>query len=208
MAIADYIPAGCTSRSMHGSIELQVQTEYAIRPTPRLTTTVLSSGQVIHKIEKDLPAPIKDLDDKARVEILLRRQHLQVLEVVKGEGFSSLLRERFPDEFAPAGPPSLVDRLKSIDGVLRIYPVSNDGSFGGCELSNDFKKRFGVIFKNLRDILEVFTELPAGRREQGVYEVERDRLYLISCGNECYFVLMSPSEARIDFEAALEEILI
>ncbi|MCX6826323.1 MAG: hypothetical protein NTV06_03495, partial [candidate division Zixibacteria bacterium] len=87
MTTIDYMPAGRTSRIVRGSTELQIQTEYAYRPTPRLTTTVFAGGQVIHKIEKELSAGTITPEDKMKIEGLLRRQHMEVVAIVNSKDF-------------------------------------------------------------------------------------------------------------------------
>ncbi len=216
MAQADYIPAGRTSRVNKGSIEFTLQTEYAVRPIPRLTTSVFSKGQVIYKIEKELENPVSSLEDKTRIETLLTRQHVQALEVVNGDDF--------PHSPTPADGSSgtaqittvkriqedkltLADRLRDIDGVIYVIRLDNDGEFVSSTLSEKFKSQFSVITKNLHEILDIFIKMPGGTREQGVYEVERNRLYLVSAGKECYFVLTRFDDVPTDYESVLQKVL-
>jgi flagellar assembly factor FliW len=57
-------------------------------------------------------------------------------------------------------------------------------------------------------VLGLFSELPgSGTRERGVYEVEQDRLYFVSLGTDCYFLLVSPVHTVPDYEAAIREVL-
>jgi len=203
MVMADYIPAGRTSRTLYGRVELQIQTEYAYRPDPRLTTSIFSKGQVIHKIEQELPQPITSMEDKSRVETLLLRQHKQVMEVIKSDEFEDILRARLPEkDLPPPRPKSLPERLKAVGGVTGVYALDNEGNFLGSNVSSGFKRQYKAVFRHLRELLGVFTELPEGRREDGVYEVERDRLYLISTGNGCFFVLTTPADG-VNYEQAL-----
>jgi len=205
MAIADYVPAGRTSRIVRGAAEIQIQTEYAYRPNPRLTTTVFSKGRVLHKVEKELAAPISSNEDKIRIEGLLRKQHLDVMEIINTRNFlTNLPPEKKPLE-SPQNP-SLVKRLSEIPGVERIYRLDNEGNFDSDSVSSEFKKKYSVIFKNLGELLEIFRHLPGGKREEGVYEVERNRLYLVSTGYECYFILARHVSADLNLETELHTI--
>ncbi len=85
MAQADNIPAGRTSRIVQGSTEIQIQTEFASRPSPRLTTSIFSKGQVMHKVEQELQSKIISFEDKIRIEDKLRKQHFEVLKTLKDE---------------------------------------------------------------------------------------------------------------------------
>jgi hypothetical protein len=216
MAQADYIPAGRTSRIRRGKIDLTLQTEYAVRPNPRLTTSVFSEGQVIYKIEKELAGPVTSLEDKSRVEILLRRQHVQAMDVVNSDSFppiesrimnpSASTRETTVEKI-DQNELSLADRIRDVEGVTYVIELDNDGNFTSTTLSEKFKKQFDMIFRNLHEILDIFTAVPGGSREQGVYEVERNRLYLISAGKVCYFVLVRSGDTTTDFESIFQRIL-
>ena len=58
------------------------------------------------------------------------------------------------------------------------------------------------------EILNIFGMLPNGEREKGVYEVESERLYLASCGQECYFILTRPSTGDINFESEIRQAIL
>jgi hypothetical protein len=206
MAMADYIPAGRTSRIVRGPTELQIQTEYAYRPNPRLTTTVFSSGQVIHKIEKELASPITTQEDKMKIEGLLRKQHMEVMEVINSDNFLSILaRDKKPASEKPKV--SVGVRLAEVDGVEKIFRIDNEGNFETDTVSAEFKRKYSVVFKNLSVLLNIFRSEPGGRREEGVYEVEHNRLYLISTGYECYFILTRRHLPDRDFEAEFHSVL-
>ena len=216
MAQADYIPAGRTSRVRRGDKDLTLQTEYAVRPNPRLTTSVFSQGQVIYKIEKELENPVTSIEEKSRIETLLMRQHAQAIDVVKGDNFppaeapvvnpTSQIQEATVEKI-DSGEQPLSDRFRNVDGVTYVIELDNEGNFSSSTLSEKFNKQFSIISKNLNEILDVFSSMPGGSREQGVYEVERNRLYLISAGKECYFVLTRSDEKSTDFESIFQRIL-
>ena len=188
MAQADYIPAGRTSRIVKGSSELQIQTEYAYRPTPRLTTSVISSGQVIHKIQQDLSDPIATFEEKAKVESMLRKQHVEVIKIIQSKDFSDDMT--FKDTVAPQSKStSVTDKLARLKGVERVFRMDNEGNFLEPQISDTFNKRFAAVLKNLNEVLNIFSELPGGKRESGLVEIEPRRLYFISSGYECYFLL-------------------
>jgi hypothetical protein len=216
MAQADYIPAGRTSRIRRGETDLTLQTEYAVRPVPRLTTSVFLEGQVIYKIEKELENPVSTIEEKSRVETLLRRQHVQALDVVKSDNFPpsaapvvnpSSLSQETTVERIDKYEQSMSDRIRDVDGVVYVIELDNEGNFASSTLSDKFIKQFSVISKNLHEILDIFSAMPGGSREQGVYEVERNRLYLVSAGKVCYFVLTRVDNAATDYESVLQRIL-
>jgi len=201
MAQINYIPAGRTSRILRGSSEIQIQTEYACRPNPRLTTSVFSGGRVIHKIEQELGLPISSQEDMMKVEGLLRRQHTEVIEIVDSDGFESYIKKHSEESNKNSATSSLVDRLKAIEGVEKVFRIGDNGEFESRTISDEFRKRFSAVFKNLREVLEIFQRLPDGKREEGVYAIEPGRLYLLSDGLECFFLLID----RQIFAAGIEK---
>ncbi|SYZ73864.1 hypothetical protein TRIP_C60134 [Candidatus Zixiibacteriota bacterium] len=208
MAMADFIPAGRTSRIVRGTTQIQIQTEYAYRPTPRLTTSIFSGGQVIRKVEKELGSPISSLEDKFKVEGLLRKQHMEVIEILNNNHeFAASLFPSDGSASSPARRLPLAERLAKLSGVEKIFRIDNDGNFESGNLSDEFRKRFSSLFRNLRELLDIFQNLPGGKREQGVYQIERNRLYLISTGLECFFVLARNVASSRDLETELRTVI-
>jgi hypothetical protein len=203
MAQADFIPAGRTSRIVRGSTELQIQTEYAYRPQPRLTTSVISKGQVIQKIQQDLSTPIASIEEKNKVEDLLRKQHLEVLNIIGNKDLKTDMTIRDKPTLETTSL-SLIDRLAGIEGVDKVIRINNDGQFESPNVSDDFKKMFSSVFKSINEILEIFSQLPGGKREEGVCALEPRRLYLVSSGYECYFILTNIIDNTIDIEKLIQ----
>lgn len=206
MTTTDFIPVGRTSRIQKDSAELQIQSEYACRPNPRLTTSVTCDGQVVHKVQQDLTSPISTLEEKTKVEKLLRKQHLEVIEIVNGEDFSLNLTFKIKPMIETKSL-SLIDKLATIGGVEKVYRIDNDGHFDSSNVSDTFKKQFSAVFKSLFEVLDVFSQIPGGMREKGVLEIEPGRLYLVSGGHECYFLLTRRTVEDSDFESSVLKVL-
>jgi len=85
----------------------------------------------------------------------------------------------------------------TIPGIMRVFHLDQNGNFIGKNENENFRSKFSEIFKNLQDVLDVFTQLPGtDYRERGVYEVEHNRLYYVSTGNECYFIAADPASVE------------
>jgi len=221
MAMADLIPTGRTSLVKHGSTELQIQTEYAWRPAPRITTTVQRSGQVVQKIEHGLERPVASIEEKDRVEATIRKQHAEVVDIIqRGSQRISIppemLREktkpRPSDEKPYPEPPRLgpvIERLSKLPGQHRIFRLDNEGNFPDADVSKEFRKMFKSIFKNLHELISVFAEVPGigFTRETGVVEIERDALYLISSGTEFYILCVQRPDYSIEYEKEIRALL-
>jgi len=207
VAGADLIPTGRTSLVKKGTTPIQVQTEYALRPAPRVTTTILKSGQVLHKVERTLEKPIESIEEKNQMEFTIRKQHAEVLAIIEGGQNKVVEAETPPIEALKEL--TTEERLAQIPGIVRIYRLDNEGHFADANTSEEFKRAFSGVFKSMHELLAIFTQVPGVGicRERGVYEVERDGLYLVSTGSEMYFFCVERPDFETDYEAAIGKAL-
>lgn len=208
-----YMPTGRTSTVKKGATLLQVQTEYATRPSPRITTTILDNGRVLHKIERSLEQPVRSQDEQQRAETTLLRQHAEVIAIIQGDHATVPLQpkviEIVEEKILGSIKGDLSERLSRIPGVQTVFRLENDGTFAGENTSEEFKRLFAPVLKNLRELMELFERLPGVgiTRQQGVYEVERDRLYFVSAGDECFFVVVRRVNVTTQYEQEIRAIL-
>jgi hypothetical protein len=204
----------------HGTTEFQIQTEYAYRPVPRITTTVQKSGQVLQKIELNLDQPITSIEEKDRIEVTMRKQHADVIDIIQRGSqrihippellekpkLKASAEKPYPEP-TPVG--SMIERLERLPGTHRVFRLDNEGNFVNAALSDEFREAFKPVFKNLHELLSLFAEVPGIglTRETGVYEIERDALYLISTGLEFYIFCLSRPDFSIDYEKQLRAML-
>lgn len=209
-----FIPVGRTSLVHRAEAPLQVQTEYAARPLPRITTTILTNGQVLHKIERPLEHPVIDLEMQHQVEGLMHKQHLAVLETLQGKPSSAEASSAADDPVQITDlhqPVPFSEAIADLPGVQRIYVLDQHGNFiGGGKSTEQFKKLFSAVIKDLKALLDLFGPVPSlpGSRERGVYEVERNRLYFASDGGNFYFILVYPLDDELNYEFALRAALV
>ena len=195
---------------------MQLQTEYAYHPYPRITTTIQSAGQVLHKVEKRLEKEIGSIEEQQRMEDIMKRQHTEVEAIVRRQPGPLQPKAPAVTEAAPVSETmesdqrskSIKELLRELPGVEHIFRLDNSGIFHSDAVSDQFKKSFGPVFKGLHELLMLFDEMPGqgARRRRGIYEVQRDRLYLISTGDECLFVTVKRVDRETDFEHALREV--
>ncbi len=214
MASQDYIPAGRTSTVKKGSVVLHVQTEYAFRPVPRITTTILDNGRVLHKIERALEAAVSTPEEQTRTEATLLRQHAEVIAIIQNGDEKVTAPTPVPEpvrihDIAVGDDTPVHERLQKIPGVQKLFRLDNDGSFRTDAGSEQFRKSFGGVFKNLRQLMDLFDRSPedGSQRRRGVYEIERDRLYFASSGRECYFLVVRRINVTTQYEAEIKAAL-
>lgn len=184
-----YIPAGRTSRVQTGDAEFQIQTEYAKRPNPRVTTTIFTKGEVLHKIEKALEFAVDSIEQMHRVEDMIKAQHTEVAKIVREKGLPA---SAAPAEQAAQNAPTF-DRILFLDEVERVYLVTGDGRLiDPSGETSRVKRAFKHVIRELPTLLNVFASLPGERdtREDGLYEIEQGRIILGSAGTEFYLILL------------------
>ncbi|MFQ6032433.1 MAG: hypothetical protein ACE5K2_05875 [Candidatus Zixiibacteriota bacterium] len=79
-------PAGISSEASYGEKRFCVQTEFAPRPKPRITTSVSLNGEVVQKVENLWEKLPQSEEDKDEIERFLRKQHQKVIKEIKEKG--------------------------------------------------------------------------------------------------------------------------
>ncbi|MEE8577985.1 MAG: hypothetical protein V3T31_12080 [candidate division Zixibacteria bacterium] len=203
-----YIPVGRTSLVKRGDMALQLQTEYAPRPAPRITTTISSNGQVMHKVERPLDRPIETFEQQRHTERLMRRQHDEISVIIQQESFAAVLN--LPPMSAEVGQgKTITDRLRDIPGVTHIFRLDHEGNFVGKDSAKLFRKSFSAVSNSLRDLISLFARLPGvdGAHETGVCEIEPNRLYFASVGSEYLFIVIPPDAEELPYDALIKAAL-
>lgn len=79
-------PAGISSEAGSGEKKYCVQTEFAPRPKPRITTSVSLNGEVVQKVENLWEKLPQSEEDKDEIERFLKKQHQEVIKDIKERG--------------------------------------------------------------------------------------------------------------------------
>ena len=222
MSLDQYIPAGRTSLIKKGKQDLQIQTEYAYRPRPRITTSIAVSGRVIQKIERELAKPIDSEEQQMRVQRTIVQQHAEILSLIKKRTLDKeaslkpiseapASQEQPPVE-EPASPEveyeHIPDKILDLPGVSQLFRLTNDGDFVDDGTENKFRKKYRKIFKNLADLMELYGREQGGiKREIGVYEIQPEKLYFASSGVECYFIVINEPSLELNYEISIRDII-
>ncbi|MEE9442217.1 MAG: hypothetical protein V3V99_06075 [candidate division Zixibacteria bacterium] len=188
---SQYIPSGRTSIVKRGEAEFQLQTECAIIPHPRVTTTIFSKGQVLHKIERTIDKEVTSIEEMHEVEDIIKAQHLEVSKILREEGLPSQPASRF----GQADKKIRSDQIRDLPSVEKVYLVTGEGKLvGNRKVTKEFKKMFKHVLRELPNMIGVFAELPGHghNREEGIYEIELGRILLASTGVEFFLILLKP----------------
>ncbi len=211
MSANQYIPAGRTSLVDKAGVPLHVQTEYAYRPYPRVTTTILDQGRVLHKVEKKLPKGVESPEEQSQMEEVIKQQHSEILAIIKDNQGKAAAQDEMSktQKFKIAQEATLTETLMAIRGVQKVYHLDRDGQFFKSEESLEFRKIYPNLFKGLGQLVELFMLLPGAdmKREQGVFEIEQDALYFASAGNDYFFIVASRMDRETDFARVIKQVI-
>jgi hypothetical protein len=114
-------PAGISSYLTWKEKELYLQTEFALRPKPRITTTVSCVGEVIHKTEEPWGGGLKREEDKEKIEELIKKQHKKVRQLIKNKA-----EEIFASRMAKPMP-KFWEQLCRMEGIKNIFGFDQEG---------------------------------------------------------------------------------
>jgi hypothetical protein len=189
---------------------------------PRITTTVLNNGRVLHKIERSLDRAVESVEEQAKTEVIIKRQHGEVISILQGDSplasasqpVSTVHSEPDsapPPPVSPAVQPAKEvtpdEKLRQIPGVTHVFTLDNEGNFFSNTGSEQFAKMFAPIFRNVSELVQLFGREPGVgiTREPGVVEIERDRLYFASSGTECYFIVVRRVNVTTEYEKEIKQ---
>lgn len=115
------LPAGLLSETRFGDTKFFVQTEFASRPQPRVTTTISIDGAVVEKVENIWEKLPQTEEEKEAIETYLREQHQRVLKTIeekKGNLISFEPGKVEENPYEDAAIINLKEELSKIKGVL------------------------------------------------------------------------------------------
>jgi len=144
MDATDYIPPGKLGSHRHGDKLLQVQTEFALRPRPRLTSSVVVDGRTVHKTDREWTEDFSREESRLRLEIELAEQHRATMALVVDRAA----------EFAESGRPTptpggdgfeAASFRDTIEEVLRTVPYT----MGFYEFDQDGEIIYRRLFRDV-----------------------------------------------------------
>jgi hypothetical protein len=144
MEAVDYIPPGQLGHHKHGDKVLQVQTEYATRPRPRITSSVVVDGRIVHKNDREWSDDLAVPENRERLEATIVEQHRATMTLVAeraAEFTSGQVTVTVPSQ-AGYETPTFRD---TIEEVLRTVPYI----MAFCEFDNEGKVVYRAQFRDM-----------------------------------------------------------
>jgi|WetSurSiteA1Bulk_404760.scaffolds.fasta_scaffold71911_2 hypothetical protein len=178
-----FIPNGRLSAVEHGEEKVQIQTEFAAHPRPRVTTSVMLAGRVVHKEEQPWEAETETPEGQQNLEQALKRQHIEVHERVESNGIelaprpqAAASKVKMPELRTPA--PPVRHRGANAQGVLRLFIVSKNGDLLAADDSGVPSPSSAGLFVAAAEFIEFFESVESERFNQMLTR-DRDSNYLL-----------------------------
>ncbi len=149
------IPNGLSSEASFKDVKFCVQTEFAQRPKPRVTTTISLNGEVVEKEENIWERLPQTEEDREEIEKFLKRQHQQVLKKIKDRGEKLVLSRREKEEIAPSEDSVILkakQELSKSEGVFGYVFISEDKPMITQHISESEKKDIEDLVRRIKDL--------------------------------------------------------
>ena len=200
--MGDFIPPGRLSSYRHGGETFQVQTEYAPRPHPRVTTSVVLGGRIVHKVDRAWEEDVEGETARKTLESFLAEQHRQALELVRVRAGDYLaapppLRPA-PGYVAPSFRESMVEVLGSLPFVSAVYEFDEEGKTAFARQFRDVVAEWDREFIMLAELIAAFPGIiRVGQFRQGCcwFPAENMLLYAVQ-GRR--FAILSESSGSLE----------
>ena len=195
-------PAGISSYLSWKDKKLYLQTEFALRPKPRITTTVSSEGEVLYKAEQIWEGGLKREDDKRKVEALTKKQHGKVKRLIQTKA-EQILGERIKKPL-----PKFWEQVSKMEGIENIFAFDQEGKLLYQETEEGLSEKIskGIISTiQLSKFLSQISKLKD--LNKGNITTEEFKLILFRRRENYFAVKLSPNRNLERAMSKIEKIL-
>ncbi len=208
-----YIPPGRLSSHRHDGHLLQIQTEFAHRPTPRITSSVVLEGRVVHKVENDWIEPTETPEQQGALDRALAEQHREVISTVQTEAARLCEGQPTPptaDDFPdPTFRDTMAEILRTVPFVIGMFELDSEGKTTFAvhyrDIYADWQQELEIIARfthNVRTIIRV------GDFRHGVCSFNAENIILVELHKRLFGIATDPSgsigQLRCDFPELFE----
>ncbi len=191
-------PSGMSGEASWGEERFCVQTEFAPRPKPRITTSISLNGEVVEKVENVWDKLPQSEEDKDEIERFLRKQHRQVIEDIREKGSVSSIggagKNSAREEKQNEGLISKVKEVISIsEGITGCVLLSNDDRIIGQDTLNSTDQTIIDLTRSTNDLASSLSSVSkVGNLVGGVLKSEQMRMVFIPIENNFLAFRVNP----------------
>jgi len=170
--MSKFQPPGRLSKVSGQDYMIQIQTEFAWNPVPRITTSVVLDGVIVHKIQKEWKGQLETEEEQQIVGRYINRQHDEVEKIVKSnQDFILNYSKSTVKEMNFEG-------IAEIEGVQRAFLLTSDGlmtPFREEEIELEKVQLFEKLFE-LVEFLDHMTRM--GGMDEAYLVLNEDRILI------------------------------
>jgi len=213
--MGDFIPPGRLSGYKHAGKTIQVQTEYAPRPRPRVTTSVVLDGRIVHKLDRPWEDGVDTDELQKALESSLAEQHRQAMEMVKTRATEYVGTAKTTEDTSGYGQgsfrDSMVEVLGSLPSVIGVYEIDQAGKIIYTHNYRDIYAEWDREFEMLAQLAEEFPNIiRVGKFCYGNCWFPAENVIVISIQNRTFGIMTEPSgsidEIRQEFPELFEAV--
>ncbi len=165
---------------------IQIQTEFAWSPHPRLTTSVVLDGVIIHKIQKDWQGQLETDEERDALSRYINRQHEEVEKIVRAN------QEFILDYGKPRKEDFDYQKVLEIEGVRKAFLLSADGLLTPCR-DEEIEAEKVRLFERLFELVEFLDQMTRmGGMEEAYLLVNEDKLMIFKYKNNYLIITLDP----------------
>lgn len=199
--MSKYQPPGRLSKVSGQDYMIQIQTEFAWNPHPRITTSIVLDGVVIHKIQKEWKGKLETEEEQQIIGRYINRQHDEVEKIVKSN-------EDFILNYTKASRKEMdFDGIIEIEGVRRAFLLTSDGlmtPFREEEIELEKVQLFEKLFE-LVEFLDHMTRM--GGMDEAYLVLNEDRILIFRFRDNFLIITLDESASAKDTARKVVEFL-
>ncbi len=146
--MASVQPSGISSSLSWKEKKVYLETEFATRPQPRITTTASYQGEVIHKAEQPWQGGLKRQEDKEKIEALIKEQHAQAKVFVQNK-IEEMLTKRLTKPL-----PKFWEGISKLEGIENVLGFNREGKLLFQE-KQDQSTQFERIIQSITSTIQL-----------------------------------------------------
>jgi len=187
-------PAGRTSSLTWEGKTFQVQTEFVVRPNPKVVTSILLEGKLIHKVEKLWNGKLKE-ENVEKIEQFLKKEHQSIARALKKNPYDFLEGEK--EEFK-----NQIERLSKLKEIENPFILRYNGLLlYPDKKEDDLVDRFSKVLAQALRLGQALTDSSrVGEISSGILEYPPHRIIWVYYNEKLWAAFLkkdSPTDQSI-----------
>lgn len=213
MEPATYIPQGLLGSYRRGDKIFQVQTEFAWRPRPRVSSSVVLDGRTVHKTDREWAGDLESPGVRGELDTLIAEQHKATMELValRADEFLGPLTPTPSDGgyAAPTIRDTMEEVLRTVPYVIGLYEFDETGAVTHRHHFRDVVAEWDREFTALSTLVFGMPSIiRVGDFRYGLVRFGVENLITARIGDRAYGILTDPAAGiellRKDFPELFE----